>query len=377
MAAVEDIDVEAPTTPASQAMATQGQQGQPQNWSTAKSCNYCGQKPRYVDPQTKQEHQYCGQKCSEADQARRASQAKPLPQVQHKRPLSAQEDKPGMMDTLREKFGSSGPKRDNKPKTRADEKAQWVTSPAFKEPEIEMCEVCGRRPKYKDEKRNITHPYCGKTCADAQAKASGLAQAPSSAPQSAVNPKPDNESNANPASSSSTSSTPTSRFSPDGDPTTPNSTNQRAILFYHQGAPYYGFTNFSAHPIEYLNRVYPTSEHLFQALKFMKNDPDIAEAIRKCKTPRDAFDEAHRSQSKVRGDWFDVNIKKMEKVLSLKFQQHPSLRKELLETGDALLVEDSDMDSFWGIGANRQGKNELGRCLMRLRDSIRASLAEG
>lgn len=85
----------------------------------------------------------CGQKCSEADQARRASQGKPLPQVQvqHKRPLSTQEDKPGMMDTLREKFSSSGPKRDKKPKTRADEKAQWVTSPAFKEPEVEMCEV--------------------------------------------------------------------------------------------------------------------------------------------------------------------------------------------------------------------------------------------
>lgn len=34
----------------------------------------------------------------------------------------------------------------------------------------------------------------------------------------------------------------------------------------------------------------------------------------------------------------DVQLK-MEKVLSLKFQQHPSLRKELLDTGDALLVE--------------------------------------
>jgi hypothetical protein len=41
----------------------------------------------------------------------------------------------------------------------------------------------------------------------------------------------------------------------------------RAILFYHKHEPHYGFTNFSNHAVKYENRVYPTSEHLFQSLK--------------------------------------------------------------------------------------------------------------
>lgn len=41
----------------------------------------------------------------------------------------------------------------------------------------------------------------------------------------------------------------------------------RRILFYEQNRPYYNFTNFSADEVEYENKIYPTSEHLFQARK--------------------------------------------------------------------------------------------------------------
>ena len=39
------------------------------------------------------------------------------------------------------------------------------------------------------------------------------------------------------------------------------------ILFYHKSDPYYGFTNFSPHPVIYKGKKYPTSEHLFQSFK--------------------------------------------------------------------------------------------------------------
>ena len=39
------------------------------------------------------------------------------------------------------------------------------------------------------------------------------------------------------------------------------------ILFYDKDEPYYGFTNFSNHPVKYDQRIYPTSEHLFQSFK--------------------------------------------------------------------------------------------------------------
>lgn len=39
------------------------------------------------------------------------------------------------------------------------------------------------------------------------------------------------------------------------------------ILFYDKDEPYYGFTNFSPHPVTYRGKSYPTSEHLFQSFK--------------------------------------------------------------------------------------------------------------
>jgi len=84
-----------------------------------------------------------------------------------------------------------------------------------------------------------------------------------------------------------------------------------------------------------------------------------------------AFSEARRFAPEVRKDWRHVNIAKMDEVLLLKFTQHLDLQAELLATGDAELVEDSDKDAFWGIGADGKGRNELGKALERLRSRMR------
>jgi len=75
----------------------------------------------------------------------------------------------------------------------------------------------------------------------------------------------------------------------------------------------------------------------------------------------------------VRGDWYLVRIHKMEETLWHKFTQHRSLREQLLATGDAELVEDSDKDAFWGIGADGKGRNELGKALEGLRALLRSA----
>lgn len=160
-------------------------------------------------------------------------------------------------------------------------------------------------------------------------------------------------------------------------PTPPSSTTlsngkPNKILFYHAHDPYYGFTNFSSDPIEYNGKKYPTSEHLFQSLKFMERRPELAEHIRTCSTrPRVVFDEAHRFSPEVRSDWLQVRIEMMDLVLFHKFSQNRHLKEELLSTGDAELVEDSDKDSFWGIGVDRKGQNQLGKALVRLRTKLR------
>jgi len=146
---------------------------------------------------------------------------------------------------------------------------------------------------------------------------------------------------------------------------------RRQILFYNKHDPHYGFTNFSPHPVVYKGRKYPTSEHLFQASKFAHR-PDLAEHIRTYSDrPSAAFSEARRFAPEVRPDWLNVNVGLMDEIIWLKFTQHQSLKEELLATGDAELVEDSDKDAFWGIGADRKGRNELGLALERLRERLR------
>ncbi|KAF8972245.1 hypothetical protein BDZ97DRAFT_1901350 [Flammula alnicola] len=153
--------------------------------------------------------------------------------------------------------------------------------------------------------------------------------------------------------------------------TQPAPTRQR-VLFYHKQDPHYGFTNFSPHPVIYNGKKYPTSEHLFQSFKFQKHRPNLAEHIRTCsERPSVAFSEARRFQPEVRPDWKQVNIEKMDETLFHKFTQHAVLQAELLATGDAELIEDSDKDAFWGVGADRRGRNELGKCLERLRAKLR------
>jgi hypothetical protein len=43
----------------------------------------------------------------------------------------------------------------------------------------------------------------------------------------------------------------------------------------------------------------------------------------------------------------------------------------LLDTGNAILVEHTDNDNFWGDGGDGRGQNKLGHILMRVRDEIR------
>lgn len=140
------------------------------------------------------------------------------------------------------------------------------------------------------------------------------------------------------------------------------------IFFYNREDPYYTFTNFYPSPVKHEGKVYPTSEHLFQALKFLKDNPKLAEHIRKFSDdPRDAFNETHRYNDQVRPDWLQIRNDMMDIALSHKFRQNKHLKDELLSTGNAELIEDSPYDAYWGIGKDGTGENQLGKALERLR----------
>jgi len=80
----------------------------------------------------------------------------------------------------------------------------------------------------------------------------------------------------------------------------------------------------------------------------------------------------------------------MDETLWHKFTQYPDLKQRLLSTGDAELIhvcnvpssndkpylmlsQNSNKDNFWGLGIDRQGRNELGKALERLRTKLRDS----
>jgi len=151
----------------------------------------------------------------------------------------------------------------------------------------------------------------------------------------------------------------------------PPATGRAKILFYHKHQPHYGFTNFSPHPVMYNGKRYPTSEHLFQSFKFI-HKPHLMEHIRTCDPrPSVAFAEARKLAHEVRSNWKQENIAVMDIVLYHKFTQHDGLKRELLATANAELIENSDKDSFWGCGADGKGRNELGKALERLRGRLR------
>lgn len=139
------------------------------------------------------------------------------------------------------------------------------------------------------------------------------------------------------------------------------------ILFYG-GEFGYGFSNFAAFAVEWRGRVWQTSEHAFQAAAF--DDDDIVEAIFDAKSAHDALMIAIKKQNLIRSTWEDEMVSIMKDICRHKLQQHPYLQKKLEESGTAELIEDSPKDAIWGRGSDWQGRNELGKIWMELRDEI-------
>nr|GAT55741.1 predicted protein [Mycena chlorophos] len=150
-------------------------------------------------------------------------------------------------------------------------------------------------------------------------------------------------------------------------PTQPAPAQSTGKILFGPNGPHSNFDQFAVHPINYNGVVYPSPQHLFQALKFVAHRMDIAETIRNAATAEIAFDIAHANKAAARADWFSINLEKMEEVLFLKFTQYDQLKQELLATGSDELYQDSATDTFWSVGPDLLGCNEFGKALERVR----------
>lgn len=72
----------------------------------------------------------------------------------------------------------------------------------------------------------------------------------------------------------------------------------------------------------------------------------------------------------LREDWEQIKDEIMFSFVLKKFSDHSSLRRALIETGDAELIEGNNHgDTYWGT-VNGVGKNRLGEILMSVREYL-------
>ena len=140
------------------------------------------------------------------------------------------------------------------------------------------------------------------------------------------------------------------------------------------------------HPIKLDNgKIALTAEHYFQAYKH-KDNPSLFDEILQARTKTGKVSPClakrlGRGSSKTgvgRLDensikkWNQIRLDVMYKITMAKFLQHSDLKEILLNTGDSHLIENAPWDSYWGIGKDGNGKNMLGKTLMKVRRDIRS-----
>lgn len=145
--------------------------------------------------------------------------------------------------------------------------------------------------------------------------------------------------------------------------------NKKQIFFYEQ--EFYVFSNFSAFKLDWKGEVWMTSEHAYHSEKF--EDPEILNELRNTRSAHDAFKLACANKDKYRKDWNSIKLGIMKEILRAKVEQHPYVKKKLLESGDKEIIENSWRDSYWGWGPNKDGENNLGKLWMEIRREIKES----
>jgi ribA/ribD-fused uncharacterized protein len=146
---------------------------------------------------------------------------------------------------------------------------------------------------------------------------------------------------------------------------------RRRALEDFQGNGFF-LSNFAPASVMFEGVGYPTVEHAYQAAKTL--EPGEREKIRGASTPGLAR-KLGRKLTK-RPDWSDLKVDIMRDLVRQKFEGHPDLKKRLLATGEAELVEGNTWhDNFWGDCrcdrcASSPGQNWLGRILMEVRQQL-------
>ncbi len=155
-------------------------------------------------------------------------------------------------------------------------------------------------------------------------------------------------------------------------------TKRSEIRFFIREEPYGFLSNFYRLPFVAWSDngvfLYPTNEHYYQAQK--ANCLEVHEWIRGAPHARLAMvmggqleHNKYLKDKYMKKDWDQQRPGVMLRGLRAKFE-NIYMRKMLLETGYAILIENNPEDFFWGIG-DGTGKSWLGKLQMIVREECR------
>ena len=147
--------------------------------------------------------------------------------------------------------------------------------------------------------------------------------------------------------------------------------NKEVIKFYAENQSYGEFSNFYLREVMIDGKRWPTTEHYFQAQKFEQKP--YQEKIRKAISPMKAATLGRSRKVKLKPNWDRQKDNVMYKAVLAKFSQHDDLRTLLVSTQNAIIIEHTNNDSYWGDAGDGTGKNKLGKILMKVRDQLNNS----
>lgn len=149
---------------------------------------------------------------------------------------------------------------------------------------------------------------------------------------------------------------------------------KEAIVFRKTTQPFGGLSNMASGYALYINEVIiPSSEHLYQAMRYPTN-PEIQFEIISQDNAMKAKMISNKYKSQYsRPDWEKIQIKVMRWALEIKLAQNwDKFSAVLQETENKSIVEYATDNKIWGAKPSNNnelvGVNALGRLLMELRE---------
>lgn len=129
---------------------------------------------------------------------------------------------------------------------------------------------------------------------------------------------------------------------------------------------YFFLSNFCEVPVMYDGITYLNNEAAFQAQKTLNKEQRLDFAML---NPSQAKKKGRRVS--LRPDWEEIKINVMYEICKAKFTQNENLKRSLLNTGNAELIEGNNWgDKIWGQ-VNGIGENNLGKILMKIREELK------